>query len=168
MSQPYVTSTQVASSLPYDNSITGLGSGDAQSAIDAIANKNNGTTGVTPFFQMGQQGGVGTSSYLRNSSQIPSNQVGQLIPGSNKIVKLTVSVSQSDNQIKSFKLQRRTSVNTFIDISGATISIPGDSSTYSVVVTGLNISIGPDWEIAAQVTSGNAQNPVLSIFVVSQ
>ena len=36
MSSPYVSSTQVASSVPYDNSVSGLGTGDTQSAIDAL------------------------------------------------------------------------------------------------------------------------------------
>lgn len=37
MSQSHVVSTQVAASVPYDNATSGYGTGDTQSAIDAIA-----------------------------------------------------------------------------------------------------------------------------------
>jgi hypothetical protein len=37
-SKLYISETQVASSTPYDNTTSGLGTGDVQSALDAISN----------------------------------------------------------------------------------------------------------------------------------
>jgi len=168
MNYPYVSSTEVASSVPYDNSVSGLGTGDVQSAIDVLASKAGSNTGVTPFFQLGISGSVGGGQYLRNGVGIPSNQTGQLIPGLNKIVKISVSLSQSDNNVKAFKVQYRTSVNSWADVTGATISVPGDSASYKATVTGLSINLTTDAELAVVCTSGNPQNPVVSIFITPQ
>jgi hypothetical protein len=42
MPQIYVSSTIVAASLPYDNSVTGFGTGDIQSAFDSLVNLTAG------------------------------------------------------------------------------------------------------------------------------
>ena len=159
---------KTANNVAYNNTATGLGTGDVQSAIDVLASKAGGNTGVTPFFQLGISGSVGGGQYLRNGVGIPSNQTGQLIPGLNKIVKISVSLSQSDNNVKAFKVQYRTSVNSWADVTGATISVPGDTASYKATVTGLSINLTTDAELAVVCTSGNPQNPVVSIFITPQ
>lgn len=161
--------TQVAKSLFYDNTATSstLGS-NVNDAIDAIyARIATAGTGVTPPFLFSRQGNTGLSSYLQVGN-VFSNQAGQVIPGNNKIVRMTLTTSQAYNVAQTVQLQLRTGVTTLVDLATGSITLPGDNVTYSTTITfGTPIAIGPNAEIAAYLKTGNGiQNAVLLIYVV--
>lgn len=161
--------TQVSRSLFYDNSGSSstLGS-TAQSAIDALWTRvSTAGTGVTPPFLFSRQGATGLSSYLQVGN-VFSNQAGQVIPGNNKIVRLTLTTSQAYNVAQTVQIQLRTGVTTLSDLATCSITLPGDNVTYSTTFTfSTPISIGPNAEIAAYLKSGNGiQNAVLLVYVV--
>lgn len=168
MSGKLFESTQVAQSVPFDNDTNGMTSTDVQTAIEEVNAKAAGAGGnVTPPFIFSRQGALGTNSYLQVGT-VFSNQGGQIVRGSNKIVALTLTTSQVYNMNQTVQLQRRTGVSTFVDIAGAAITIIGNNTNYSATVTfATPISIGPDFEIAAYLKTGNGiQNAVLLMYVV--
>lgn len=158
---------QVAKSTPFDNSSNGMTSTDVQSAIEEVRSPPNGGSGVTPPFLFSRKGGIGINSYLQVGN-VYSNQAGQVIPGTNRIVKITVTTSQVYNNAPTIQLQRRTGVSTRVDIAGAAITIIGDNAHYSATYIPVTpIDIGPDWELSAYLKSGNnISDAVLLIYVV--
>lgn len=164
--KPYISSTQTASSTPYDTTTSGLGTGDVQSAIDALS--TNLGAGVSPFYQFTTNGALGQGSYL-SVGQVPSNQVGALVPGTNHITKMAITTSQLVNFAATLQVQIRTGLGTFSDISGAALTIPGGNTAYKAnIVFGSPIAIGPDVEISVYYKSGGGtslQNPVVLVFV---
>lgn len=160
----------VATDVFFDNSGTTMVSEDAESAIKELFAKVAGATGnVTPPFLFSRQGNLGLNSYLQVGN-VFSNQAGQIIPGSNKIVALTITTSQAYNMNQTIQLQRRTGVSSFVDIPGAAITLPGNNTTFSgTIIFGSPINIGPNFELATYLKSGNGiQNAVLLVYVVPQ
>jgi hypothetical protein len=162
----------VSASVPFDTTTT-IGSTfpttvqSAQDAIEYLRQQTQGATGVTPPFLFSRQGATGNSSYLQVGN-VFSNQAGQVIPGTNKIVKITITTSQAYNQAQTVQIQTRTGVSTFVDLSGAAITIPGDNSTYSVTyIPATPITLPTNAEISAYLKTGNGiQNAVLLVYVV--
>ena len=125
-----------------------------------------GGPGVTPPFIFSKSGGTGVGSYLFVGN-VASNKSGQIIVGSNTIIKMIVSTSGTVASNTIVQLQRRTGVSTWTDIVGAAITI--NAGNYSDVTTGLNINIGPDYELACYVKSGvTIQDAILILFVIPQ
>jgi len=63
------------------------------------------------------------------------------------------------------QIYQRTAVNTFSAIASATVSVT--SGNYSGVATlSTPIAIGPNCELAAVVTAGTLQTPMLMIYIV--
>lgn len=154
-----------ALNVTYDNSVTTLGAGDVQSAIDALANKTGGSGGVTPFYQFSRAGTVLTAGTYLNVGTIASSGVGQLVSGTNKIVRLAITTSAAVTSVPAvIQIQRRTGVATFVDITNALISIPvGNYKTNLILST--SISLNLDDELSAYIKSGSPSNPIILIFV---
>jgi len=126
-----------------------------------------GGSGVTPPFFFTRAGSLNPGSYLQVGSVVSSN-TGQLIPGTNKITKITVSLSGNvTNTEVVFQVQRRTGVATFTDIPGAEITIPVGSYSATAI---LSIDLNHDEEISVYYKTGAANsaaaNAVVGIFVV--
>lgn len=160
--------TPVAGSVPFDNSTNGLTSDNTQTAIEEVNAKfTSAGTGVTPPFLFARSGSTGSNSYLR-IGDVNSNEAGQIIPGNNKIVRMTITSSAVYANPQTLQLQMRTGLNTRTDIVGAAVTIPGGSVAFSATVTfGSPISIGPNVEISAYLKTGNGvQNAVLLVYIV--
>ena len=159
-----------ASNLQYDDTIVSppFGAASVQAVLDVLKNKASAASGVSANVAFGYQGSLGTGQYL-NQNGVPSNQAGIIVPGSNKIVRLTLSSGQVYNNAVVIQIARRTGTSSFTDIAGASITIPGNNTSYSATVSGLSILIGPDWELSAYLKSGNTvAYPSLQVFVVPQ
>jgi hypothetical protein len=157
--------TQVASSVPFDNTSNRFVSTDTQAAIEEVRTPPNGGSGVTPPFMFSKSGGTSAGNYLY-VGQVVSSKTGQYIPGTNNIVKLTVSTSANVATNTTIQLQRRTAVATFIDIPLALVVIP--AGTYKAEVTfSPSVAIGPDWEIACYNKAGSTvQDAIVLMFMV--
>lgn len=157
----------VADSIPFDNTTNSFVSDNVQEAIEEVRSPPNGGTGVTPPFLFSRQGGMGLNSYLQVGN-VFSNQAGQIIPGNNKIVKITVTTSQVYNIAPVIQFQTRTGLSTRVDIAGASITIPGNNTDYSATyVLPSPVTIGPNAEVSCYLKSGNnITNPVVLLFVV--
>lgn len=156
-----------ASEVPFDNATNGFVATDVQAAIEELKFPPSGGSGVTPPFLFSRQGGIGINSYLLIGN-VFSNQAGQLIPGNNKIVKITVTTSQTYNIAPVLQFQRRAGLSTRVDIAGASITIPGGNTAYSATYIPVTpISIGPDYELSCYLKSGsNISDAVVLLFVV--
>jgi len=127
--------------------------------------------GVATDLTFTRNGGVSQGAYLFIGQTLTS-LAGYVISGSNYIAKLSVTNSSliTANKNATFLLQRRTAINTFVDIANTSITIPAGS--YSASISGLLIPIGPDWEISAYRVSndqgGGVNNIVLTAYTVPQ
>lgn len=165
MSRSKITATAVAASVPFDNATNGFAATDAQAAIEEVKTGGNGVTPPFFFSRSGSTLAAGTYFFTGNVS---TSSTGQLIAGSNKIIKIAVSTSANITGSPCLvQFQRRTAVATFVDIAGASISIP--VGTYSATSTGLALLIGPDWELSCYFKSGGSpSNPVVGIYLIPQ
>ncbi len=156
---------QVAVQIPFDNSNNNFTADDVQAAIEE--SKQPITTGVTPPFLFSRQGGMGLNSYLQVGN-VFSNQAGQIIPGNNFLVRMTITTSQTYNLAQTIQIQRRTAVSTRVDIAGAAITIPGSNSAYAATYTPSSpIALGSGWELSAYLKTGNnISDAVLLLYVV--
>ena len=155
----------VAEEIPFDNTSNGFTSTDVQAAIEETKNPPGG---VSPGFIFSKSGGSGVGAYLKTGEVLTSN-TGQLIRGLNYITQINASssVNQTNANGAKLQLQRRTGLNTFVDISGAFVIIP--NGNFSAVNSGLNISIGTDWEISCyNAGPGNVSDCVVTLFVAPQ
>ena len=134
--------------------------------IEQLVNPPGGGSGVTPPFVMSKSGNATVGTYLRVGESVSSN-TGQLIKGVNYLIEMSVSNGSNVASNTVLQVQRRTGVNTFVDLAGASVTIPAGS--YKATNTGLTISIGPDEEISAYVKSGSTlDNPILMIYCTPQ
>ncbi len=155
----------VASSIPFDNATNGFTSTEVQSAIEEVKNP---PSGVSPGFIFSKSGGAGNGAYLATGAVL-TDKTGQLIKGTNYITQISVSSSanQTNASGATIQLQRRTALNTFVDITGATVTVPQGS--FSANNTGLSIAVGPDWEICCYNSGpGNFTDPVVTLFLAPQ
>jgi len=117
-----------------------------------------GGSGVTPPFVLSKDGNCTVGTALR-TGVVPTNLTGQTIDGTNKIVKLGVSTSANVGSTTRIQITRRTGLATFVDIPNAYIVIP--AGTYKAVSIGLDINIGPNYEIGAYNKSGSTTNNIV-------
>jgi hypothetical protein len=168
MAGPYITQSEVASSIPFDNTSTGalpLVSTDSQSVIEEIWQKVKGASGVTPPFFFGRPSGGGAGTYLQING-VATNKLGQIVIGSNNLIKISVTTSAITTGAV-IQIKQRTAVNTFVDISGAQVTIP--SGSYSATVTfGTIIALPTNVEISAYIKSGSTSDINLQVYVVAQ
>lgn len=153
-----------ALNVTYDNSVTALGTGTVQSAIDALASKSGGGGGVTPPFFFGRATGGGAGTYLQING-VASSKLGQITAGSNKIVRMSITSSATVTGATIIQLQERTAIGTFTDIAGAAITVPNGAYKASSV---LSINLNTDAEISAYVKSGSISDVNLQVYVTAQ
>lgn len=165
---PYISSTQVASSVPFDNTSAAalpLVSTDSQAVIEEIWQKVKGANGVTPPFFFGRASGGGAGTYLQING-VASNKLGQIVIGNNNLIKISVTTSAVTTGAV-IQVQQRTGVATFVDIAGAQVTIPNGS--YSANVTfATPISLPSNVEISAYIKSGSTSDINLQVYVVAQ
>jgi hypothetical protein len=127
------------------------------------ASPGGGGTGVTPPFLFSKSGGCAVGAYLY-VGQVVSSKTGQVIIGSNNIVKLTASNSGNLASNTVIQLQRRTGVSTFTDIVGASVTIPSGQYNAHVQLSPI-IAIGADWEISCYNKSGSSLgDPIILVY----
>lgn len=153
-----------ANNESYDNSVTALGNGDVQSAIDALSNKAAGGGGVTPPFFFGRPSGGSAGTYLQING-VASNKLGQITAGLNKIVRLSVTSSAVVSGATVIQLQQRTALATFVDIAGALITVA--SGAYKATST-LSVNLPVDAEISAYIKSGTISDVNIQVYVTAQ
>lgn len=95
MSSPYISTTQVASSVPFDNSTNGFSSTDVQGAIEEIKSS------ASPGFSFGRSGVANSGTWLQNET-VPSNISGRYIYINSPLVK---RVFVSNELLGTFSLQ---------------------------------------------------------------
>lgn len=142
--------------------VNGFISKNVQDAIEEV--KGSSATGAGTNYLFTKNGAVPLKSYLW-SGHSASYKSGPIVIGSNKIVKIAVSLKNTVASTTRIQIRRRTAQNTYADITGALIDIP--SGQYRAVTNTLSISIGPDFEIVAQLVSGSKiQDPNLLVYTV--
>ena len=159
-----------ASNISYNNTTSGLGLGDVQSAIDAVYGKTSGSSGgvTPPFFFARSATRFSAGSYLcvgSSGTGIVSNSVGQQIRGTSKLVAIYVTTSSLIATAPAvFQIQRRTGTAVFSDITGASgsIAINAYSVAYNLPTP---IVIGPDYELAVYLKSGTCDNPIVTLYL---
>lgn len=73
---PYISSTQTASSTPFDNSTNGFVATDVQAAIEEVL--QNTAISASPGFSFGRSGTTTSGTYLLNET-VPSNISGRWV-----------------------------------------------------------------------------------------
>lgn len=166
MSTPLFRVTPVASTIPFDNSTTGavpLVSTDTQSVIEEIWQKVKGASGVTPPFFFGRTNGGNAGTYLTING-VATNKVGQIVIGLNTLVGISVTTASNVSGAAVIQLQQRTGLNTFVDIAGATITIPSGNFK---ATTALSVALPSNVELAAYIKSGSTSDINLQVYVVA-
>lgn len=119
--------------------------------------------GVSPGFIFSENGAITTGKYFRVGSAT-SEKTGQPIFGRNKLVKLRISNSVNVGNDTVVQLQKRTGLTTFVDITGASITIPSGHYTSTAQV---DIILDDNVEISAYNKSGSTiYDPVLILFLL--
>jgi hypothetical protein len=119
-------------------------------------------SGVTPPFVFSKDGGCTVGTYLRTGS-VQTNRTGQIIKGSNYAVEIHVSNQATVASTTRVYFQRRSAVATRADIPNMYVDLP--SGQYRAVRSGLQIPIGPDWEICVYNKSGSSlSDPVVIVY----
>ena len=151
----------------------------ASRIVIVIGNNNNtwdflfdsgSSGGVTPPFIFSKSGGAGVGAYLK-TGEVLTSKTGQLIKGSNYVVELNCSSSAivSGTGGAVIKMQRRTGLATFVDIAGATVTVPSGSFSGSNLITLGTVSIGPNWEVSCyNAGPENLTDPVVTMFLLPQ
>lgn len=125
-----------------------------------------GGTGVVNPLILSKSGNLTVGTYFRAGEAVTSN-TGLPIEGNNTIVKISVTNKNAIGSDTLIQITKRTSVSTFSDISGATVTIL--SGAYRGENTGLAINIGPDEELGAYNKSGSTlSEAILTINIVPQ
>lgn len=123
-----------------------------------------GGSGVTPPFFFSKSGNASVGTYLRVGESVTSN-TGMTIVGTNKIVKIVASNGSNVGSNTVVQIQKRTAVNTFVDLAGASITIP--SGSYTATISSLSITLGLNEELSAYVKSGSTlDNPIVGVYVI--
>lgn len=155
--------SDVAKSVPFDNSTDGFVSDNVQAAIEEVRTMPG--SGVTPGFIFSRSGACVVGAYMY-IGQVVSNKTGMDMAGSNKIVKITVSNSTTVGSNTTVQIQQRTGLSTFADIVGASVIVLAGGFRVSTVLA-VPISIGPDWEISCYNKSGSTlTDPVVTVYLV--
>lgn len=121
-----------------------------------------GGSGVTPPFFFTKGGNATSGSYL-SVGDVPSSSCGHTVPGTNKIVKMTVSVRVLSTGGQTIQLTRRTGLTAVSDIPGAFITMVDGSYTTTTII---DVNLNTNEEIGARVSVGSFKDPVLNVFVV--
>lgn len=133
------------------------------SKFELLAN-GSASGGVVPPFIFSKDGNLTVGTYLRTGS-VQTNNAGQLIRGNNKIIEIHATCGTTAGSTTRIQFFKRTAVATRSDVTNAYVDI--SVGNYKGSNTGLNISIGPDFEIGCYNKSGSTlQNVVVVIYLV--
>lgn len=115
---------------------------------------------------------VVVGAYLNVGNTLGSTS-GYVINGYNYITKLSVTsgITTMSGKTATFRLRRRITVDTFVDITGTDITI--QQLSYNTTVSDILVPMGPDWEIVAYRISGDpggasVSDVVLNAFITPQ
>lgn len=148
---PFIYSTQVASSIPYDNTSSGIASTDVQAAIDEVynlaKNASRGSIGC------GFDGTASSGRYLEFFSNNPSNNSPFIVPEPGII--RAISASSAANSTCVITLFKN-------GVSIATLTFTAQASQRNKT---LNLSVTDLDKLSVQVTSGSISRPAFFIFV---
>jgi hypothetical protein len=151
---PYITSTQVAQSVPYNDTLVAPTTGDTnvQSIIDYL--KNASANGASPGFTWGRSGNVGSGTYLLNDS-VPSNAAGRTVLLTSASI---TDVAYANDTVSTFnlKIEEHDGV-TFTTLGTFTITA-GQAGRFQT-----NLALTTNKMIAVSVSSGSAHNLVVSL-----
>lgn len=167
--------SQVARSLPFDPTrpgASGLAATDTQGAIEEIwASISGSTATVTPPFVFSRSGNsIANGTYLWTGN-VATSLTGQIIRGNAYLVAAYASNSKTFSSGPAlFKVQYRTGLTTFADLTGATFQINNGTYFTETVFSSPGISVGTNLELAVQFISGGGgpRNPVIVLYFVPQ
>ena len=150
-----VSSTQVARSIPFDNSTNGFSSVEAQSAIEEAKSDAISTSGFAALASTISTVGVG--KYLDFYSGLSSDEYPFPIPTSFVLV---------DAAIRTPKVST-ISIGVYKQVSGVstlilTLTLSNQTSRD---YTNLNIAVNSDQDLLARVDSGSAEKPRIALFL---
>lgn len=148
------SSTQVASSTPFDNDTNGFVSGDTQAAIEEV--NNNVQTSASPGFSFGRSGNVSNNTWLNNEG-VPSNKSGRYVYISNAEV-TRVFVSSED--VDTFSLEVY-----YNDKNGAGLVLLGSVTVTADYGDAFSVSwaVPTDTELGIKLVGGSAKNVVAGL-----
>lgn len=148
------SSTQVASSVPFDNDTNGFVSDNAQSAIEEV--NNNVQTSASPGFSFGRSGNVSSNTWL-NCEGVPSNKSGRYVYINSAYV---TRVFVSSEELDTFTLEVFYNDKGGLGlVSLGTVTVTADyGDAFSV-----NWAVPTDTELAIQLTTGSAKNIVAGL-----
>ena len=96
MSRSKFGATDVAESVPFDNSTNGFVSDNVQDAIEEVG------ASASPGFSFGRAGNLSSNTWLRRPGGVPSNRAGVTIPISNPTI---TKVSCSNRNIETYDIE---------------------------------------------------------------
>ena len=170
-----ITKTSIADGIPFDPNLPGqiptngyLLTWNSTSQQWEARAAGSITNGVVPPFVFGKDGNCTVGTYFR-THVVPGGPggSGQIIKGSNTLIEMGLTNVNAVASNTVVQLIRRTAINTWSDIAGASVTLI--AGNYTQTNTGLSVVIGPDWEISAYNKSGSSLNNVLlTIYLVPQ
>lgn len=146
------SSTQVASSIPFDNTDTEFESDNVQEAIEEIG------ISASPGFSFGRSGNLSNGTWLLNDG-VPSNRTGKFIfLNEPELFQIFVSSENIDTYTITVYEHDGDSINlSVIDTLNVT-SARGNSKQTSAILT-------KGKQIAIRITSGSAKNVVAGLVI---
>lgn len=144
---PKYKASEVARSVPYDNSTSGLAATEVQTAIDlAYEQASNASRGTTTC---GFDGSASSGRYLEFFSNNPSSNNPLIMPENSELI--AVSISASSNSTGTVTIYKN-------GVSVTTISL---SASRKNVVSSLAIAFAALDELSVSVTSGSISRPTV-------
>lgn len=143
--------TQVAESIPFDNSSNGFIADEVQSAIEEIG------ASASPGFSWGRSGNSNVGTYLQVDS-VPSNLAGRIVPLSSGIIS---DIFMTCEKITTCSVEIQVRVGaTFTTIHTETLTA---SRKKTSSLTGVTVSLGD--ELCCRISSGSAKNIVVGVII---
>lgn len=153
MSRGRTDNSQVASSVPFDNSNNDFNSDNVQDALEEVG------ISASPGFSFGRRGNVAVNTWLRNE-EVPSNRTGRTISISNPVAE---SVSLANRNITTYTV-------TFYEHDGNLINL---TTLGSITVNSarsdeqdINVTLTQGKQLAARLTAGTGvQDLVVGVII---
>lgn len=153
-----VYKSDVARSVPFDNSTNGFASTDVQSAIEEIIDPASSGGSATPAFTFGRSGNVNGNTYLLNEA-VPSNIAGHTVKLTGAIIK-TVTLANENVNTFDVSFYHHDGNETALTLLGTVSCVAARTAVFNV-----NIALTTGRQLAAKVSLGTAKNLLVDLIV---
>lgn len=140
--------TQVAASVPFDNTGTDFTSDNVQDALEETA------ASASPGFSFGREGSSGAGTWLRRTGNIESNRTGVTIPISSPVI-TTIATGTENVATYSVGIYEHEGNSVNLTLL-TTISVTSSRTSFT---TGLSISATQGRQLAVRCESNSGGNP---------